>query len=169
MIVTNLSLSSANTMGGVAYVVCNSVYVSDSLFSNFTQAKAAAVFYFANVTNDVSIIRCNFTQVSGFEDGGAIAFVYATFVINGSSFINCVSVGGNGGAFSSSSSKSGSRIIYSCTFGQNSAATGIGLDIYDSSNRSVNYYNSTSVSKCNSTSGVAGEAILFAGSQVRQN
>jgi hypothetical protein len=156
-------------MGGVAYVVCNSFYVSGSLFSNISQAKSAAVFYFGNVTNDITIIRCNFTQVKALGDGGAIAFVNATFVINGSSFTNCISAGGNGGAFSSSSSKPGSRIIYNCTFGQNSAATFIGIDIYDSSNRSVNYYNGTSVSKCVSTSAASGEAIRFAGTQVCQN
>jgi hypothetical protein len=169
LIVINLSVSSTITVGGVAYVACNSVYITTSLFSNISEAKTAAVFYFANVTNDISIIRCNFTQVSGLGDGGAIAFVLATFVINGSNFINCASAGGNGGAFVSSSSRIGSRNLFNCTFSQNSAATNLGIDIYDSSNRASNYYNSSSVSKCVSTSVVSGGSILFAGSQVCQN
>jgi hypothetical protein len=155
--------------GGVAFVGAGVLSVRSSQFLNFTQAKAGGAFYvqyYEGSSTDVSIVYCIFNGISAIEDGGAIVFgVNSSFVINGTSFVNCTSLG-HGGAFASSSIKSGSRKIVNCLFEQNSALSHIGVDIYDSSNRSNTYYNDSSVWGSISRSAHSPEVLLFVGTKV---
>jgi hypothetical protein len=166
--VTDLVVSTL-TNGGVAFVAAGVVAIRKSIFTNFTQGMSGGAFhfqYYDGSISDVLIVYCTFTGISALEDGGAVKFgSNSTFVVNGTSFVDCSS-GGHGGAFSSSSTKTGSRMIVNCVFGQNSALSNIGMDIYDSSNRSRTYYNSSSLWGLVSTSAHSPEVILFAGTQV---
>jgi hypothetical protein len=101
------------------------------------------------------------------EDGGALSFTEnSLFSINQCDFISCSSTAGYGGAFSSSSTVSGIRLISSCVFDQNSAYMNIGIDIYDSSNNSANFYSNSNVQNCISTSTALEDYIRFAGTKV---
>jgi hypothetical protein len=162
-------VTSTITAGGVAFVSAGSLSVMSSEFLNVTQARSGGAFcvvYSDGSASDVQIVFCSFTGISGVGDGGAIAFgENSSFVVNSTSFVNCSS-SGHGGAFSSSSNKTGSRVIVNCVFGQNSALSHIGVDIYDSSNKSKTYYNASTIWGSVSTSAHSPEVILFAGTQV---
>lgn len=168
IVVTDVSISTGITNGGVGYINCGfQIWILSCEFSNIGTGKKGGVFYFVNISSDISIRNCNFTEITGNEEGGAIIFSEGTtFIINQSSFINCKSVNGYGGAFSSSSTKTGSRGMYYCIFDGNTGWENVGLDIYDSSNYSNSFYSFSNVAGCVSTSTFDGEYILFAGTQV---
>jgi hypothetical protein len=167
--VSDLVASNSVVNGGVAFVGAGILSIRSSQFLNFTQAKAGGAFclqFYEGSSTDVSVIYCMFSGISAAEDGGAIVFgVNSSFVINGTSFVNCTSLG-HGGAFASSSTSSGSRKIVNCLFERNSALSHIGMDIYDSSNRANTYYNDSSVWGSISRSAHSPEVLLFAGTKV---
>jgi hypothetical protein len=106
-----------------------------------------------------------FIQCVSVGNGGAISFSdNVIFDIKYTNFTNCETTTGLGGAISSSSQANGNRQIHHCNFVLNKASTTLtGLDIYDNSGNGISYYNQSSILNCTSSStSTSSGFVLFA-------
>jgi hypothetical protein len=171
--VINISINGMITSGGVCDInQGNNINISNSLFENISSSINGGALLFKNITNKIIINKNNFINISSIGDGGGIYFSLNTyFEIIQCYFDKCRSEEGYGGAITSISTSTNSRLIEHSNFSENSAYNNIGIDIYDISNYSRTYYTRETIINCSSTStsnsgDINTEYILFAGTEV---
>jgi hypothetical protein len=164
--VTNITV--VNTEGGFGAILNGlKATILSSSFDSVGIAERGGVFVFENILEPVIITQCLFSNSVSVSNGGALSFLSnITFQIENSNFTSCISTRGYGGALASSSTMNGIREFKNCHFAENLAYHFLGLDIYDDSNKALDYYTNFSVINSSSSSYVIGEYLLFVGTTV---
>jgi hypothetical protein len=164
---SDVTLLNITSEGIISINKGNNVNICNSIFEDINSFGFGGGLFLENISKKIEIINNTFININNSGDGGAIYFSTDTyFEIILCEFNKCVSINGFGGAITSTSKSSNSRLIKDSTFSENSALNNIGIDIYDASYNSRVLYTRLTVINCSSNSTEENEYILFAGAQV---